>query len=174
MSAAEKKLVFSSGQIQEKVRELARTISQDYQDKEPILIGILNGVFMFFADLVRNLDVPVRIDFIRLASYGCESRSNGNVSMVKDVELDISGRDVIVVEDIVDSGHTLAFLRDHLKGKNCRSVRMCVLIDKHERREQKIDVDYLGFQVQQGFLVGYGLDFNEQYRYLPDIYHLNL
>ena len=174
MVSAEKKLVFSSGQIQEKVRELARTISQDYQDKEPILIGILNGVFMFFADLVRNLQVPVRIDFIRLASYGCESQSNGDVCMVKDVELDISGRDVIVVEDIVDSGHTLAFLRDHLKGKRCRSVRMCVLIDKHERREREIDVDYLGFHVQQGFLVGYGLDFNEQFRYLPDIYHLNL
>lgn len=172
--AAEKELVFSPEQILDKVRELARTISDDYGSSEPVLIGILNGVFMFFSDLVRNLTIPVKIDFVRVASYGSASESNGVVRLIKDVELAIEGRDVVVVEDIVDSGHTLAFLREHLRGKSCRSVRFCALIDKSERRERDIPIDYYGFHVKKGFLVGYGLDYNEQYRYLPAIYHLKL
>ncbi len=169
---AEKELVFSPEQIQDRVRELARTISDDYGHSEPVLIGILNGVFMFFSDLVKSLTIPVKIDFVRVASYGSSSQSDGLVRLVKDVELAVDGRDVLIVEDIVDSGHTLAFLREHLRDKSCRSVRFCALIDKSERREREISIDYSGFQVEKGFLVGYGLDYNEQYRYLPAIYHL--
>ena len=167
-------LLLSHEVIQEKVRELAQYISEDYRHTEPVFIGILNGVFMFFADLVKNLSIPVQIDFVRLASYGSKSHSNGVVRLVKDVELDITQRDVIVVEDIVDSGYTLTFLHDHLKMKSCRSVRICALIDKHERREHEVPIDYKGFHIEHGFLVGYGLDFNEQYRYLPAIYHLKV
>ncbi len=171
---AEKELVLSSEEIQEKVRELARAISRDYEGRDLVLVGVLNGVFMFFADLVRNLTVPVQIDFVRLASYGANSCSDGNVRMVKDVELDLCTKDVVIVEDIVDSGHTLAFLHEHLKRKSCRSVKSCVLIDKMERREREIGIDFTGFHVEQGFLVGYGLDFNEHYRYLSSIYHLKV
>jgi hypoxanthine phosphoribosyltransferase len=172
MQPYEKELVLSQDQIQEKVRELAMAISRDYKSTEPVLVGILNGVFMFFADLVRNLSIPVQIDFIRLVSYGSRNQTSGNVRMMKDVELNITGRDVLVVEDIVDSGHTLAFLKTYLEQKSCRSVKICTLIDKRERREKAIGADYTGFTVEKGFLVGYGLDFDEKFRYLPSIYHL--
>jgi len=166
--------VLSQDRIQEKVQELAQLISQDYREKEPIMVGVLNGVFMFFADLVRNLSIPVEIDFVRLASYGSRSQSSGEVRLIKDVELEIRDRDVLVVEDIVDSGHTLAFLHTYFEHKACKSVKTCALIDKLERREKKVSLDYVGFEIKKGFLVGYGLDFNEKFRYLPCIYHLKL
>jgi hypoxanthine phosphoribosyltransferase len=172
MQSYEKELVLRHDQIQQKVRELAEVISRDYRGTEPVLVGILNGVFMFFADLVRNLSIPVEIDFIRLASYGTKWQSSGSVRMVKEVELDVTGRDVLVVEDIVDSGHTLAFIQKYIEQKSCRSVKICALIDKRERREKEVAADYTGFTVEKGFLVGYGLDFNEKFRYLPSIYHL--
>jgi hypoxanthine phosphoribosyltransferase len=165
-------LVLSKEIISKRVQELAQQISIDYHGEEPVLIGILNGVVFFFVDLVRHLTVPSKIDFIRAASYGSGMSTSGEVRFTKDVEMPIAGRDVIIVEDIVDTGLTLSRIVERFKTENPRSIRICALIDKQERREVAVNVDYCGFPVEQGFLVGYGLDYDEQYRYLPDIYSL--
>ncbi len=168
----DKELVLAADQIAGRVRELAAKISAEYAGKTPLLIGILNGAFVFLSDLVRQLEVPVQIDFVRLASYGSSDTSAGKITMTKDAELPLAGRDVIVVEDIVDTGLTLRWLVDELQGRGPASVKVCALIDKKERREIDIQVDYIGFEVPQGFLVGYGLDFDEDWRHLPDVYTL--
>jgi len=152
-----------------RVREIATQISADYAGKEPILIGILNGVIFFFADIVMGMTIPSKIDFIRAASYGAGTSSSGAVRLTKDVELSIQGEHVIVVEDIVDTGLTLRRILESLEMRRPASIKVCALIDKKERREEEIAVHYCGFQIQEGFLVGYGLDHNEQYRYLRDI-----
>ena len=167
-----KEILLSRDKIQKRVRELALDISREYQGKEPILIGILNGVIFFFTDLIRNMTIPVKLDFIRAASYGSGTASSGVIRFSKDVEIDIQGQDVIVVEDIVDTGLTLSKIKESLEKKGPASVKICVLIDKRERRETEITIDYYGFHVEEGFIVGYGLDFNEQYRHLPDIFVL--
>ncbi len=171
MQKAKKELVLSREQIQDQVQKLAREIGQDYQGKSPIFIGILKGSFIFMADLVRNINLPLKIDFIRVASYGDKDFSDGNVKLVKDIELDIKGQDVIIVEDIVDIGYTLAFVVKHLRQKNPSSLRVCALIDKQERRKVDVKLDYAGFKAN-GFLVGYGLDYAEEYRHLPEVYRL--
>ena len=171
-SEPEKTLVFSQSNIEARVKELAREISEAYTGKDLILIGVLNGVFMFFSDLVKELSIPVTIDFVRLASYGADSTSSGKIEMTKDVEREIKGRHVLVIEDIADSGLTLDFLISRLSEHNPASVKICALIDKKERRDIPIDIEFTGFEVDHGFLVGYGLDFNEKYRYLRDIFHL--
>jgi hypoxanthine phosphoribosyltransferase len=168
----EKELLISRKAILDKVEELARQISSDYQGKEPILIGILNGVVFFFADLVMKMTIPSKIDFIRAASYGPDMTSSGAIRFSKDVEIPIQGKPVIVVEDIVDTGLTLKQIVKRLEDKAPESIRICALIDKLERRDEEVTIDYCGFQVKEGFLVGYGLDHDEQYRYLPDIYVL--
>jgi hypoxanthine phosphoribosyltransferase len=155
--------------IQRRVREIADQISNDYQGTEPILVGILKGSIIFMADLMRAIRIPVQMDFMRAASYGSETQSSGTVRVTKDIELPIQGRPVILVEDIVDSGLTLAYVKELLEDRGAASLKICALIDKSERRERAISVDYCGFQVQEGFLVGYGLDCNEEYRNLPDI-----
>jgi hypoxanthine phosphoribosyltransferase len=155
-----------------KVEELAREISADYAGKEPIVIGILNGVVFFFADLLLRLTIPCKIDFIRAASYGSGTTSSGTVTFIKDVEIPVQGQDLLIVEDIVDTGLTLDRIIKTLREKGPASTRICALIDKRERREQSVSIDYCGFEVEQGFLVGYGLDYDEQYRNLPDIYVL--
>ena len=165
----DKRVLISRQQIQSKVKDLARQISSDYAGREPILIGILNGVVFFFAELVLSLTIPSKIDFIRASSYGSGRASSGEIKMVKDVEIPLRGQDVIVVEDIVDTGLTLSYLVKSLKSRDPASVKICALIDKAERREKEVAIDYFGFRVQEGFLVGYGLDYAEQYRYLPDI-----
>jgi len=124
------------------------------------------------ADLVKNLTLPVQIDFVRLASYGSRTQSQGKIRVTKSVELPLAGKEVLVVEDIVDTGLTLEFLRNHLEKEGPKSIRFCALIDKKERRQVPINVDYTGFRVTEGFIVGYGLDFNEQYRNLPALYQL--
>jgi hypoxanthine phosphoribosyltransferase len=155
--------------IQRRVRELARRINRDYGSEEIVFIGVLNGVVFFFADLVRRITVPSKIDFVRLASYGAHMVSSGRIRMTKDVELPIEDEHVVLVEDIVDTGLTLSYLCERLEQKGARSVRICALIDKHERRERDLSIDYCGFKVEKGFLVGYGLDCDERYRSLPDI-----
>jgi hypoxanthine phosphoribosyltransferase len=159
--------------IQLRVRELGERIAEDYRGRPLVLIGILQGAFILMSDLVRNIKNPLEIDFVRLASYGSRQETSSQVSITKDIELSIEGKDVLVVEDIVDTGYTLKYLKDLLKLHNPASVKICCLIDKKERRAVPIDVDYVGFDIPQGFLVGYGLDFNERYRNLPGIYHLN-
>jgi hypoxanthine phosphoribosyltransferase len=165
----EKRVLIPRREIQSKVKDLARQISSDYAGKEPILIGILNGVVFFFAELVMALSIPSKIDFIRASSYGSSRASSGTIKLVKDVEIPVKGQDLIIVEDIVDTGLTLNYLVKNLKSREPASVKICALIDKTERREQEVTIDYCGFKVQGGFLVGYGLDCAEQYRYLPDI-----
>jgi hypoxanthine phosphoribosyltransferase len=166
--------VLSRAEIAQHVNTLAWRISRDYAEKDLVVIGILKGAFIFLADLVRELTIPVEIDFVRLASYGADTSSSGHIQITKEIELDISGRHVLIVEDIVDSGLTIACLLDYLKQFRPKSIRLCALIDKTERRDVKISTHYVGHVVEHGFLVGYGLDFDEKYRALPEIYHLEL
>jgi len=167
-----KEILIPKDKIQKRVRELALEISRDYEGKEPILIGVLNGVIFFFTDLIRNLTIPVKLDFIRAASYGEDTTSSGIIRVSKDVEIDIRGQDVILVEDLVDTGLTLSKIKHNLEKKGPESIRICVLIDKSERRQTQVPIDYYGFHIEEGFIVGYGLDFNEQYRHLADIFVL--
>jgi hypoxanthine phosphoribosyltransferase len=148
---------------------LAAEISRDYQDKNLLLIGILKGSFVFMADLVRKLDFPLEVDFIRLSSYGSSTRTSGSVKVVQGLRSAFRGRHLLVVEDIVDTGITVAFLIDYLKKKGPASVKLCALLDKPSRRRVTVTIDYLGTTVPDKFLVGYGLDFDEKYRNLPDI-----
>ena len=167
-----KEILISKTAIQARVREIADQISSDYKGKEPLLIGILKGSIFFMADLMRALSIPTKMDFMRAASYGSETHSSGTVRLTKDVEMPVRDRAVILVEDIVDSGLTLAYIKENLERRGVESLSICALIDKLERREREVSVDYCGFQVKEGFLVGYGLDCNEEYRYLPEIYVL--
>lgn len=164
------KKLFSQERIAAEVRRVAAEISRDYDGQEVVLVGVLKGSFLFLADLIRHLTAPVVIDFVRLASYGSEVRSSGIVEMRKDLELSIRERHVIIVEDIVDSGYTLEYLHTRLLLADPLSLRVCTLIDKRGRREVDIAPDYVGFSMEDGFVVGYGLDYDERYRHLPDIY----
>jgi hypoxanthine phosphoribosyltransferase len=149
---------------------LANEISADYANKKVVLIGVLKGAFIFLADLVRQLTIPVEIEFIRISSYGTRKETSGEVIVSKDVETSLEGKDVLVIEDIVDTGLSLQFLIDHLRSKNPASVKVCALVDKKSRREIAVQVDYTGLTMDDGFIVGYGIDFNEQYRALPEIF----
>ena len=166
--------VLKKKEIDAAVSTLARKISSDYQKRELVLIGVLKGAFIFLSDLIRGLTIPVKVDFVRLSSYGSKTSSSKKVRLTKEIEIDIKGKDVLIVEDIVDTGFSLHYLLDYLKAKEPQSVRICTLIDKHERREIDFEIDYIGHTVTEGFLVGYGLDHAENYRYLPEIYHLIL
>ncbi len=170
MEYVKKKVLFTKAAIDGRVRELAEMISRDYQGKELIVIGILKGAFVFMADLIRFLQIPCAVDFVRLASYGSETVSSGKIVITKDIETSIKGRDVLVVEDIVDTGLTLSYLIDRLKEREPRTLRVCVFLDKHERRKVPFVAEYVGFHVEDLFVVGYGLDYNEKFRFLPDIY----
>ena len=172
MQEPKMKLVLSREQIQARVKELAQQISNDYAGLEPTLVGVLNGVFMFYADLVRNMSIPVQVDFVRLASYGGRTESSGQIVMTKEVDSDVTGRHILVIEDIVDSGLTLEWLHKYLGKLGAASVKTCVLIDKTERREIPVDFDYTGFHIDSGFLIGYGLDYDGRYRQLPEVFHL--
>jgi hypoxanthine phosphoribosyltransferase len=170
MDKISKEILFSRVVIQKRVKELADQISEDYAGRELIIIGILKGAFIFMADLVREVSIPCRIDFTRLASYGAGSDSSGKVVMTKDIETSIKGRDILIVEDILDTGLTLQYLVGWLKERNPDSLKICVLLDKRKRRKVSFEADYVGFTIDDGFVVGYGLDFNEKYRFSPDIY----
>jgi len=164
--------VLSRTEIAQKVKSLAQRISEDYAGKELVVIGVLKGSFIFMADLIRELTIPAQVDFVRLASYGSDTTSSGTIRITKEIELDIRNRDVLIVEDIIDSGLTIAYLLEHLKSFSPRSVKVCAFIDKRERREVQVPIDYTGLLVEHGFLVGYGLDFDEKYRTLPAIYRI--
>ncbi|MCL5406723.1 MAG: hypoxanthine phosphoribosyltransferase [Deltaproteobacteria bacterium] len=154
------------------VEELAQRINHDYQGKSLVLVGVLKGAFIFMADLARRIDFPVKLDFVRLASYGDKAQTSGNVRLTKDIELSLQGSHVLIVEDIVDSGVTLKWLLDHFSNLGAESVKVCALVDKRERREVEITPEYVGLTVDSGFLVGYGLDFSENHRNLPGIYEV--
>ncbi len=167
-----RRCLISREDIGRRVKELAGEISRDYRGRDLVLVGVLKGAFIFLADLVRELDFPVEIDFVRLASYGGSTSPTGEVQITKDVELSLEGRDVLIVEDITDLGYTLVFLKKHLATHKAASVKICCLIDKRERRQVEVPLDYVGFIVERGFLVGYGLDCGEKMRTLPEIYAL--
>ncbi len=168
----QKKLVFSREEITRRVGELATQISRDYAGQDLLLVGVLKGAFIFLADLARALEVPVEVDFVRLLSYGTGTETSGEVHITKDVELPVKNRHVLVVEDIVDAGLTLDFLLGHLASHNPASLKICCLIDKRERRQVEVPLDYVGFTVEKGFLVGYGLDCAEKFRTFPEVYEI--
>ena len=161
--------LFSAGEIAARVAELATQIDKDYQGREILMIAVLKGSFLFIADLIRAVKTPAVIDFVRLASYGSATQSSGIIEVRKDLEMSIKGKDVLVVEDIVDSGLTLESLRTMLLNRQPASLKICTLIDKHAQRVTNVPVDYIGFSMDNGFIVGYGLDLDERYRDLPDI-----
>jgi hypoxanthine phosphoribosyltransferase len=150
-----------------RVKELADQISADYADKDLLLIGVLKGAVFFVSDLMRHLDIPVEVDFMAVASYGSATRSSGVVRILKDLDAAIEGRDVLIVEDIVDSGLTLQYLLRNLAGRNPRSLEVCALLIKPERREVDLHTRYVGFEIPDRFAIGYGLDHAERYRNLP-------
>ena len=166
--------VLKKDDIDKMVVAVARKISSDYKDRELILIGVLKGSFVFLSDLIRNLSIPVKVDFVGVSSYSDKTSSSGKIQLTKSIEIDIKNKNVLVVEDIVDSGLTLAWLIDYLMSFEPETVNVCALLDKRERRETQIQIDYTCHVVQEGFLVGYGLDYAEDYRNLPEIYHLKL
>ena len=167
------KQLFSPEEIHSTVNRLANEIKKDYAGKMPLVIGILKGSFIFLADLIRALQMPVEIEFIGAASYGGGGTSSGNVRITKDIDTDIEKKDIIVVEDIVDTGLTLNVILGHLNAKNPASIKLCALVDKPHRRKLPIKVDYLGFHTKEDFLVGYGMDYQENYRYLPGLYAID-
>ena len=167
-----KRCLISRTEIARRVTELAERLGRDYTGRDLVMVGVLKGVFIFMADLVRALPFSVEVDFVRLCSYGAGTTTSGEVHITKDVEMSLKDRDVLIVEDIVDTGLTLDFLRQHLLSHRPRSLKICCLIDKQERREVEVPLDYVGFVLEQGFLVGYGLDCGEQSRTLPEIFVL--
>jgi hypoxanthine phosphoribosyltransferase len=170
MEAMRKEILYSRELIQKRVREIAGRLSADYAGRELVVIGILKGAFIFMADLIRAMTIPCKVDFVRVASYGAGQESSGKVVMTKDIETSIAGRDVLIVEDIIDTGLTLTYLVNWLKERNPNSIKVCVFLDKRKRRKVSFEADYVVFTMDDGFVVGYGLDFNEQARYLPEVY----
>ena len=156
-------------QIQAAVKTLGEKITQDYAGKEPMLVGILKGCMLFFSDLVREIDLPLTTEFMDISSYGSATKSSGEVRILKDLDKAITGRDVLIVEDIVDSGLTLSYLKKTLEGRGAASIKIATLLDKPARRKVDLKTDYYCFTIPDEFVVGYGLDYDEKYRNLPDI-----
>ncbi len=165
------KRVISENKINKRVTELGRQITDDYKAKDPILVGILKGAFVFLSDLMRHIDLSVQIDFIRISTYKSGMKP-GEIDLIMDISMPIRGRHVILVEDIVDTGVTLKYISDRIFERNPASYAICALIDLKERREVNVKLDYVGFELEEGFLVGYGLDMAEQGRNLPDLYNI--
>lgn len=163
----EVKVLIEEEKIQAKVKEIAKRIEQDYKDKEITLICILKGSSFFTVDLAKKINRNVKIEFIQVSSYGSSTVGSENIELKLDLKESIDGKDVIIVEDIIDTGRTLSYLIEHLKGRKPNSLKLCTLLDKPERRLYDVKVDYLGFEIPDKFVVGYGLDYNEMYRNLP-------
>lgn len=165
-----RRILFSRERIAAEIKRIGQEISHDFQGEEVMLVGVLKGSFLFVADLIREIEIPSVIDFVRLASYGSGTQTSGIIEFRKELEMPIRGRNVIIVEDIVDSGYTLECLYNKLLLQEPRSLKICTLIDKTARREVEINADYIGISMEDGFIIGYGLDHDEKYRNLPDIY----
>lgn len=164
------KVLFSREKINERVRELGKEISKIYKDKDLVVVSLLRGSFIFCSDLVREIDIPVEIDFITTHSYGHGEISTGNVEIVHDLRTDLKGKDVLIVDDIMDSGHTIKKVKEHLQEKDPNSINICVMLDKPSRRQVKLDPDYIGFSISDLFIVGYGLNYGDHYRNIPYIF----
>lgn len=174
MHSSEKKLVIEQQVIRDRVQEMGQQITKDYHDKELVVIGVLKGAFVFMADLIREIDLPLASDFIQVSSYGGSTCSSGKIRLISSPNQSVEKRHVLLVEDIIDTGLTMKWLASHFRELGAASVKICSLIDKSERREHPIEIDYAGFAISQGFLIGYGLDYEEKYRNLPAIYHLTV
>lgn len=164
-----KAVFYSEQQLHDKITEIGRQISEDYKDKNLMLVSVLKGSVVFMADLMRAITIPCEIDFMAVSSYGNKTDSSGTVRIIKDLDRDIAGYDLLIVEDILDSGMTLSYIKEILLARKPRSIRVCTLLDKPERRKSDIYADYSGFEVPNEFVVGYGLDFAQKYRNLPFI-----
>jgi hypoxanthine phosphoribosyltransferase len=167
--AEQTKRLIGKAEIRRGIKRLARRLNEDYKNASPVVICILKGAFVFLADLIRELTFPVRLDFISVSSYGDQSRTSGVVKIMKDISLNIEGEDVILVEDIVDTGLTLAYIHDFLTRKHPRSLKICALLRKRVKRAKKMRIHYQGFIIPNKYVIGYGLDFAEKYRNLPEI-----
>jgi hypoxanthine phosphoribosyltransferase len=166
-------VLLDSGTIQRRVRELGARITRDYRDKSPHLVGILKGATIFHADLVRTINLEVSFDFIAVSSYGSSAQSSGEVRILKDLDESLEGKDVLLVEDILDTGLTVHYLLRNLQSRNPKSLGIVALLDKPSRRRIEVKADYVGFEIGDQFVVGYGLDYDQHYRNLPDIHILN-
>ena len=163
------KILFTQEELEDRVRELGRQITEDYQGKEVAVASVLRGSYIFMADLTRAIELPITVNFMAVSSYGAGTVSSGQVEIKKDLSDSIEGKNLIIVEDILDSGNTLYYLMDVLRARKPESIRICTLLDKPERRTKPIRADYTGFTIPDAFVVGYGLDYNEKYRNLPYI-----
>ena len=162
-----KEVLLTSEQIEAKIKELGKQITEDYRGKNLMLVGILKGAVIFMSDLAKNIDMPISMDFMAVSSYGKSSKSTGVVRIIKDLESSIDDKDILIIEDIIDTGLTLSYLTDNLRKRGARSVKICTLLDKPDRRKAEVPVNYRGFLVPNEFVVGYGLDYAELYRNLP-------
>ena len=168
------KPLITQRQIEKRIKELGTKITADYEGKELVMICLLKGAYVFFADLVRNIHIPVEVDFMMVSTYGARASSSGVVKIISDLSSSIKGKDVLLVEDIVDSGLTLSYLYKTMKVKKPRSLKLCTLLDKIERRKYEIPIDYIGFTVPNKYVIGYGLDYQDRYRNLPYIAVLDI
>ncbi|MDZ7676548.1 MAG: hypoxanthine phosphoribosyltransferase [Acidimicrobiales bacterium] len=159
----------TADQLRDRIAELGKEIAGDYEGKNPLLVAVLKGAFIFMGDLARSIDIPLEVDFMAVASYGASTRSSGVVRIVKDLDIDLTDRDVLIVEDIVDSGLTLRYLRKTLKARNPASLEVCALLVREGNQQAQVDLRYVGFRLPPSFVVGYGLDVAERYRNLPDV-----
>ncbi len=163
------RVLFSEEQLNERITKIAKQIEADYKGKRPLIVAILKGSVLFFSDLIRKINGDIEIDFMSISSYGSGSKSSGEVKMIKDLDKKIEGKDVIIVEDIIDSGYTMKYLKNLLQTRNPSSIKVCTLLDKPSRREAEVSADYVGFEVENEFVIGYGLDYDGLYRNLPFI-----
>ncbi|MEN6389900.1 MAG: hypoxanthine phosphoribosyltransferase [Syntrophomonas sp.] len=162
-------VLFDREELKNKVAELGSKITEEYRGREVLVVGILKGAFIFMADLIREIQIPLEIDFMDVSSYGISTSSSGEVRIIKDLENSIQDKDVLIVEDIIDTGLTLKYITEILKTRNPRSVKVCCMLDKPSRRKTDIQADYVGFTIPDRFVVGYGLDYAEQYRNYPAV-----
>jgi len=161
------KVLLTREQLQEKVKELGKKISEDYKDKNLMIICVLKGGVVFTTDLIREITIPLELDFMAISSYGASTSTSGVVRILKDLETNIEGKDILIVEDIIDSGLTLKYLKEMLISRGPNSVKICTILNKPQRRQENVKVDYIGFDIPDEFVVGYGLDYAEKYRNLP-------
>ena len=161
------KVLISEEEIAKRVKEMGAQLTEEYRGKDLMVVGILKGCMLYLSDLVRAIELPLTMDFMVVSSYGSATKSSGVVRIIKDLEREIEGKDILIVEDIVDTGLTLSYLIENLKTRNPNTVKVCSLLDKPDRRKAHVDIEYVGFQIPDEFVVGYGLDYSEVYRNLP-------